>query len=131
MFLYFLLRWCSSTITKPRGLHMSVTAATGSTPLKAGSIIASLKPSSCSLTTWPWSSSWVVNSLPASTLVVLALVIHLMSWLRSSDSSIDLESPTPPSPRWPMYGSAVTKVIGTLWRSLRRRRSVSRISENS
>jgi hypothetical protein len=30
-----------------------------------------------------------------------ALVIHLMSLLRSSLSSIDFESPTPPRPMWP------------------------------
>ena len=46
--------------------------------------------------------SWVTDILPASTLVVLALVIHFMSRLRISDSSMDLLSPTPPSPRWPM-----------------------------
>ena len=68
-------------------------------PLKAGSIIAILKGTSCSVSTLPLSSSWVAKSLPASTLVVLALVIHLMSWPRISDSSIDLLSPTPPRPR--------------------------------
>jgi len=102
MLRYFLLRWCSSISTKPRGLHMSATAATASTPLNAGNIIDSLKPISWSLTGWPRASSSDANSLPASTLVVLALVIHFVSRLRSSDSSIDFESPTPPSPRWPM-----------------------------
>src|SRR5512135_3508887 len=75
MFLYFLLRWWSSTMTKPRGLHRPSTAATASTPLNAGSIIEYLNGSSCSLMTSPLSLHSDTNILPASTLVVLALQI--------------------------------------------------------
>src|SRR5690606_4959172 len=50
---------------------------------------------------------------------------------RNSLSISPFESPTPPSPMCPLYGSLLTKVIGTLWRSFRLRRSASRISAHS
>ncbi|MDT4890160.1 hypothetical protein FQZ97_1269640 [compost metagenome] len=75
---------------------------TASTPLKAGSIMECLKGSTWSLMGLPWSSCSVTYIWPASILVVLALQIHLMWRWRNADSSMPLESPTPPRPRWPM-----------------------------
>ena len=65
MFLYFLLRWCSSISTKPRGLQRSGTAATASTPLNAGRIIANLNGSLCSLRTVPSSLCSAACTVPA------------------------------------------------------------------
>ena len=75
---------------------------TASMPLKAGSIIEYLNGSSCSFFGVPSSLCSVTYILPASTLVVLALQIHLMWRSRIADSIMPLESPTPPRPRWPM-----------------------------
>jgi sulfide:quinone oxidoreductase len=102
MFLNFGLRWCSSIRMKPRGLVSPSMPNTASTPLKAGSIIENLNGSACSFFGLPSSSCSATCILPASTLVTLALQIHLMCLSRSADSSMPLESPTPPRPRWPM-----------------------------
>ena len=90
-----------------------------------------LKGSSCSFFSAPLSSSSLTNILPGSTLVTLALVIHLISLFRSSLSRSVFESPTPPKPMCPIYGSLVTKVRGTLLRFLRRRRSRLKMNANS
>ena len=131
IFGYFGLRWCRSTITKPRGLHRPSTAATASTPLNAGSSMAKANGSCCGSSGWPFSSCGTTVISPSRTSATLLLTIHLMWRWRISDSIRPLESPTPPSPMWPMYGSLVTKVIGTLSRSLRLRRSASTIIANS
>ena len=75
---------------------------TASMPLNAGSIIEYVNGSSCVRFSLPSSSNSVTCILPASTFVVFALQIHLMWRSRMADSSRVLESPTPPSPRWPM-----------------------------
>ena len=85
----------------------------------------------CGSSGWPFESCGTTVISPSRTSATLAFSIHLMWRWRISDSIRPLESPTPPRPMWPMYGSLVTKVIGTLSRSLRLRRSASRIITNS
>ncbi len=77
MLRYFFERCCSSISTKPRGLHSSGTAATASTPLKAGITIEYLKGSLCSFFTEPSSLCSATVIVPASTPTIFALVIQL------------------------------------------------------
>ena len=72
------LRWCLSMRMKPRGLVSPSMPRTAATPRKAGSIIEKAKGSSWVVLMAPSSSTSSTNILPGSTLVTLALVIHLM-----------------------------------------------------
>src|SRR5690606_33891761 len=73
---WFGLRWCLSTMTKPRGLHSPSTAATASTPRKAGSSIAYLNGKACSRSGWPCASCSTADNSPAPTAATLALTIQ-------------------------------------------------------
>ena len=96
------LRWCLSTMMKPRGLVRPSMPRTAATPRKAGSIIEKAKGRSCVALTEPSSAISSTCITPASTEATLALVIHLMCRSRISLSSRPLVSPTPSRPRWPM-----------------------------
>jgi len=72
------LRWCLSMMMRPRGLTSLSSPITAGTPRKAGSIIANANGSSWLALVAPLSSTSSTNILSLSTLLTLALVIHLM-----------------------------------------------------
>ncbi|OIQ64983.1 hypothetical protein GALL_534620 [mine drainage metagenome] len=128
---YVGLRWYSSINTKPRGFTSFSSPRTAATPRNGGRIMENPNGSVWVFSNAPESSICSTVISPAVTCFTLALVIQPMWRLRNSLSISDLVSPTPSRPRWPIYGSGVTKVIGTFWRIFFLRRAVSRMNTYS